>query len=197
MEGLHLLVVPSTSVSYNEEVERRSQYDTKQRQLQRFEALKEAREEVADGEDQNQENKDGFLLRLAANIIKNLQVTINKVHLRYEDNNPNSDARKPFAAGVTLDQLLLQSPDNVDQEKDEKLKLFGKNISLTGFAIYWKPQTQLYSTDNLYLWSDDEIKSMFNSTIGTKDLPAKKLKYLLYPCDRDSYIKHVIDIGKL
>ena len=191
LEGLHLLLVPSTSVQYNEIEEHESKLDVKRRQLQRAEdarALSEAQKEGKDrpeGVDNQNKESDGFLQKLIANFIKNLDVTINKVHIRYEDRNPNSDAHKPFAAGITLDQLLLKS-SKIGDESGKKLKLFGKLVKLSSFAVYWKPQATLYSTKNLSHADDTEISNMFNDGIGSESNKIRQISYLLGPINSDA-----------
>jgi len=63
-----------------------------------------------------------------ANIIKNLEVTIRKVHIRYEDGQTNSSGF-PFAAGVTLQEVTMKTT-NTDQpdEGKMKLKVFEKKV---------------------------------------------------------------------
>jgi vacuolar protein sorting-associated protein 13A/C len=46
---------------------------------------------------------DTFTEKLVAQIIKNLQIKIRNIHVRYEDK--YTDAKRPFAAGVTLESL--------------------------------------------------------------------------------------------
>jgi vacuolar protein sorting-associated protein 13A/C len=50
-----------------------------------------------------------FVENLIAHIIKNVQVTIKDIHIRYEDQVTNPGA--PFSIGLTLSQLKLQSTD--------------------------------------------------------------------------------------
>lgn len=49
---------------------------------------------------------DTFTEKLVAQVIKNLQVRIKRVHVRYEDKFSNRD--RPFAAGATLESLDFQ-----------------------------------------------------------------------------------------
>ena len=82
---MHLLVVPSTSVKYDEEKERRLRFEAKQKRLQTAEDAKQM------GIVQPEDKEDGsasaggdtFVQRLLATIIKNLEVNITKVHIRY------------------------------------------------------------------------------------------------------------------
>lgn len=78
---------------------------------------------------------DGFLARLAVQIFQNLLVTIEDVHIRYEEaiTNPR------FACGVTLKKLALQTADskwNLQQVHDAS-KLFYKLVTLENLAVYW------------------------------------------------------------
>ena len=49
---------------------------------------------------------DSFAEKLATNVIKNLQVQVKDIHIRYEDEFTNPD--NPFAAGITLRGLQFQ-----------------------------------------------------------------------------------------
>ena len=93
IDGLHLLVVPSTSVRYDEKNERKIQFEAKQKRLQKAEDLKllnvsnqnDSKNDASNNktraaDDQN----DPFFERLAKTIIKNLEVNITNVHIRYE-----------------------------------------------------------------------------------------------------------------
>lgn len=50
-----------------------------------------------------------FVEKLITNIIKNVQLTVRNIHIRYEDKvtNPND----PFALGITLKNLIVESTD--------------------------------------------------------------------------------------
>ncbi|KAL7073565.1 hypothetical protein ACQ4LE_007295 [Meloidogyne hapla] len=56
--------------------------------------------------EQNVQTDDTFTEKLVAQVIKNLQIRIKRVHLRYEDKFSNRG--RPFATGVTLDSLNFQ-----------------------------------------------------------------------------------------
>jgi len=57
--------------------------------------------------DKDKEKKgDSFAEKLATNIVKNLQVTIKNIHIRYEDFYTTPDT--PYAVGITLDSLYFQ-----------------------------------------------------------------------------------------
>uniref|UniRef100_A0A8C4LBK7 Vacuolar protein sorting 13 homolog C n=1 Tax=Equus asinus asinus TaxID=83772 RepID=A0A8C4LBK7_EQUAS len=82
LEGLYLLVVPGASIKYDAEKEEKSLQDIKQKELSRIEeALQKAAEKEA--------KKDTFLEKLATQVIKNIQVKITDIHIKYEDDVSN------------------------------------------------------------------------------------------------------------
>ena len=187
LDGLHLLLVPSSSVAYDEEKEKQEACETKQRRLMRAEQAKN----LAALSAEHEESKDTFTQRLAANIIKNLEITITNVHIRYEDSQKGSDSFA-FAAGFTLQELLLSTKQDQNSGDGGAEKVFEKEVSLNGFAIYWKPKLKtMYSSGNLL--EDDGIDDTFNNFIGTKDNPSVGLQYLLGPINSSAKLKWCIN----
>lgn len=50
-----------------------------------------------------------FVEKLITNIIKNVQLTVKNIHIRYEDKITNPKA--PFSLGITLSNLIVESTD--------------------------------------------------------------------------------------
>uniref|UniRef100_A0A8C8RLU0 Chorein N-terminal domain-containing protein n=1 Tax=Pelusios castaneus TaxID=367368 RepID=A0A8C8RLU0_9SAUR len=82
LEGLYLLIVPGASIKYDVEKEEKYLQDNKQRELSRIE---EALRKAAEKDKPKEEKKDTFLEKLATQVIKNLQVKITGIHVKYED----------------------------------------------------------------------------------------------------------------
>uniref|UniRef100_A0A671VQL1 Vacuolar protein sorting 13 homolog C n=1 Tax=Sparus aurata TaxID=8175 RepID=A0A671VQL1_SPAAU len=82
LDGLYLLVVPGATIKFDAAKEERYQQEAKQRELQRIE---EALQMAARREKPQEDKKDTFMEKLATQVIKNLQVKISSIHLRYED----------------------------------------------------------------------------------------------------------------
>uniref|UniRef100_A0A8C3I6F1 Vacuolar protein sorting 13 homolog A n=1 Tax=Chrysemys picta bellii TaxID=8478 RepID=A0A8C3I6F1_CHRPI len=94
LDGVYLLIVPTASIKYDAEKEDRQLLEAKQRELQRIE---DAKQKIADqvkiylntlcfNLDKGQEEKqDTFVEKLVTQVIKNLQVKISNIHIRYED----------------------------------------------------------------------------------------------------------------
>uniref|UniRef100_A0A803YCW4 Chorein N-terminal domain-containing protein n=1 Tax=Meleagris gallopavo TaxID=9103 RepID=A0A803YCW4_MELGA len=104
LEGLYLLIVPGASIKYDAEKEDKYLQDNKQKELARIEeALQKAAEKGRKrkkykkhfkrpfkGRDHSkdkpkEEKKDTFLEKLATQVIKNVQVKITGIHVKYED----------------------------------------------------------------------------------------------------------------
>jgi len=72
--------------------------ETKKARLEQLEAAKEAAARLAAGHED--EPADSFASRLVTKIVDNIQVRINKIHIRLEDD--VSCPGHPFACGLTL-----------------------------------------------------------------------------------------------
>ncbi len=53
-----------------------------------------------------EEKSDSFAEKMATQVIKNLQIKVSNIHVRYEDRFTNPE--KPFSIGVTLKSLAFQ-----------------------------------------------------------------------------------------
>ena len=53
-----------------------------------------------------EKKKDSFAEKFATQVIKNLQVEVRNIHVRYEDRYTNP--KQPFSIGVTLHELLFR-----------------------------------------------------------------------------------------
>uniref|UniRef100_A0A8C3KV56 Vacuolar protein sorting 13 homolog C n=1 Tax=Chrysolophus pictus TaxID=9089 RepID=A0A8C3KV56_CHRPC len=82
LEGLYLLIVPGASIKYDAEKEEKYLQDNKQKELARIE---EALQKAAEKDKPKEEKKDTFLEKLATQVIKNVQVKITGIHIKYED----------------------------------------------------------------------------------------------------------------
>lgn len=159
IKGLYLLAIPNQAVVYDGEKERIAIKEAKERQLALIEEAK-AREiagifiesqstniltichvlSTVTSANNSQEN-DGFVAKLAAQILQNLLVTVEDVHIRFEDNITFPD--RPFAFGITLKKLALESTDSswIPTLISEPSKQFFKLLSLECLSVYWLSNT--------------------------------------------------------
>ncbi|XP_068092806.1 intermembrane lipid transfer protein VPS13A [Hyperolius riggenbachi] len=141
LDGVYLLIVPVASIKYDAEKEEKQFLEVKQRELQRIE---EAKQKVADQEKPKEEKQDTFVEKLVTQVIKNLQVKISNIHVRYEDDITNP--RCPLSFGVSLQNLSLQTSDKNWNPclHDESFKLFYKIIRLDNLFAYWNVKSEMY-----------------------------------------------------
>uniref|UniRef100_A0A673UTW3 Vacuolar protein sorting 13 homolog A n=1 Tax=Suricata suricatta TaxID=37032 RepID=A0A673UTW3_SURSU len=95
-------------------------------------------------EKQRVEKPDTFTEKLITQIIKNLQVKISNIHIRYEDDITNRD--NPLSFGISLQNLSMQTTDQfwVPCLHDETEKLFRKLIRLDNLFAYWNVKSPLF-----------------------------------------------------
>ncbi|XP_029903946.1 vacuolar protein sorting-associated protein 13C-like [Myripristis murdjan] len=110
-----------------------------------------------------EEKKDSFAEKLATQVIKNLQVKISSIHLRYEDD--LSDPKRPLSMGVTLSELSLQTADENWKTciLNEAAKIIYKLGRLECLCAYWNVGSPvLYRGD----WQDvlDQLKAGISSS---------------------------------
>uniref|UniRef100_A0A8C2BZ69 Vacuolar protein sorting 13 homolog A n=1 Tax=Cyprinus carpio TaxID=7962 RepID=A0A8C2BZ69_CYPCA len=145
LDEVFLLIVPTASIKYDSEKEERQLQEAQQRELQRIE---ETKQKAAEKGNPKAEKQDTFVEKLVTQVIKNLQVKISNIHVRYEDDVTNPDA--PLSFGVSLQNLSLQTADQnwMPCLLDEQAKLFFKLVRLDNLFAYWNVNSELYSNHN-------------------------------------------------
>ncbi|TKS78631.1 Vacuolar protein sorting-associated protein 13A [Collichthys lucidus] len=149
LDGVFLLIVPTASIKYDAEKEEKQLQEARQRELQRIE---ETKLKAAEQENPSLEKQDTFVEKLVTQVIKNLQVKISNIHVRYEDDvtNPNC----PLSFGVSLKNLSLQTADKNWNPSllDESSRLFFKLCQLYTTISLHLPSSQLVQLDNLFAY---------------------------------------------
>ncbi|XP_053148105.1 intermembrane lipid transfer protein VPS13A isoform X2 [Hemicordylus capensis] len=140
LEEVYLLIVPTASIKYDAEKEEKQLLEAKQKELQRIE---DAKQKIADKE-KPEEKQDTFVEKLITQVIKNLQLKISNIHIRYEDDITNKDI--PLSFGVSLQNLSLQTSDQSWNPciHDETTKLFYKLVRLDNFFAYWNVKSEMF-----------------------------------------------------
>uniref|UniRef100_A0A8B9DM08 Vacuolar protein sorting 13 homolog C n=1 Tax=Anser cygnoides TaxID=8845 RepID=A0A8B9DM08_ANSCY len=116
LEGLYLLIVPGASIKYDAEKEEKYLQDNKQKELARIE---EALQKAAEKDKPKEEKKDTFLEKLATQVIKNVQVKITGIHVKYEDD-------------VSIWHVLLSILNST------------KLLCLDSLSAYWNVHSKMY-----------------------------------------------------
>ncbi|XP_037004997.2 intermembrane lipid transfer protein VPS13A isoform X1 [Artibeus jamaicensis] len=164
LENIYLLIVPSSIIKYDPLKEEKQLLEAKQQELKRIE---EAKQKVADQEKHLVERQDTFTEKLITQIIKNLQVKISNIHIRYEDDITNRE--NPLSFGISLQNLSMQTTDQnwVPCLQDETEKLFRKLIRLDNLFAYWNVKSQMFYLTNY----DDSLDSLKTGIVNENIVP--------------------------
>ncbi|XP_067298444.1 intermembrane lipid transfer protein VPS13C isoform X3 [Pseudorasbora parva] len=124
----------------------------------------------------HEEKKDTFTEKLATQVIKNLQVKITSIHIRYEDD--VSDPQKPLSMGMTLSELSLQTADENWKTciLNEAAKIIYKLGRLECFCAYWNVNSPIF-----YRGSWEEIVDKLKAGISTKNEELRDYQYIFKP----------------
>ncbi|VDP11245.1 unnamed protein product, partial [Onchocerca flexuosa] len=171
IEGLNLIVVPNKGVVYNEEKAKKNEKEEKDKALTRLEENRKRRRKPPDLA------SDTFVEKFIATVIKNLQVTIRNIHIRYEDK--YSHRSRPFVVGATLEGIDFKTTDENWNETIHKevVKVVYKLVSLKNFAIYWNSDSKLISDSN----DSAVISQTMNDDIVIGSRKPLGYKYMLEP----------------
>lgn len=144
IEDIFLLAAPKEDAEYNEEEEANRAHAVKMEKLENAELLKQRNTE---GLSQEEEQKSqSFTASLTAAIVDNLQVSIKRIHIRYEDS--ISAPGHPFALGLTLQEFSAVSTDEnwrpsfIQSSSTSTHKL----VVLGALAFYWNTDSSLFGT---------------------------------------------------
>ncbi|XP_075873846.1 intermembrane lipid transfer protein VPS13C isoform X3 [Nelusetta ayraudi] len=129
-----------------------------------------------DKEKPSEEKKDTFAEKLATQVIKNLQVKISSIHLRYEDD--LSDPQRPLAMGVTLSELSLQTTDENWKSciLNEAAKIIYKLGRLDSLCAYWNVNSPVF-----YKGSSENIVEQLRCGISSKERELPHYHYIFKP----------------
>ena len=152
LSGLHVVAGPKHRESASDAEERERLERTKKRRLQLADLL--GLDQPAEEEDEEtkvkrlkkaEEENDSVLGKLKMKILNNIQVKIENIHIRYQDD--LSNPTNPFALGITLDELYAESADEnwvPGWIKRTKSTIIRKLVRLQNLCVYFdtvaKPQ---------------------------------------------------------
>lgn len=193
IDGLYLLVRPNTVVTYNEEKEEKAREEKKQRQLEAVELARKLEEEKKNNVSQKGEKSDSFVEKLSMQIVKNLQISVRNIHVRYEDSvtNPSS----PFSIGVTLENLSAKSTDEnwVPAIVSSSVQLVHKLMKLDSLALYWNTNDDFGKLPTNEDWVNQAKGGIATRT--SKHFSPPGFKYILQPISATTKVKMNVKPG--
>nr|CAI5824993.1 unnamed protein product [Callosobruchus analis] len=175
IENVYLVVAPNQQVVYDPVKEEKLKHQVKQAELRKIEEAERIEEEKDKPlQDPNLAHRFFFAM------IRNIQLTIRNIHIRYEDRVTNPAA--PFSFGFTLGNLLVESTDQnwkvtFIESKDlkEPVSRFYKIAQLDSLAMYWNSNCDTYC----HLPMAEMHKHL--SKIARKNSKPENYKYILGP----------------
>uniref|UniRef100_A0A8R1E5I1 Chorein N-terminal domain-containing protein n=1 Tax=Caenorhabditis japonica TaxID=281687 RepID=A0A8R1E5I1_CAEJA len=179
IDGLNLIVVPNKGVVYSEEKALKNLQEIKQKTLARLEEARKERRKPKDPQ------ADTFAEKMVTQIIKNLQVSVSNIHVRFEDRYTNR--HRPFAMGVTLEKLDFKTTDENWKETIHKdvVKIIYKLVSLQNLAVYWNSSAEFISD----LDNKETIRKKLQETIHNGKNRPIGYKYILEPIQMEAKLK--------
>ncbi|CAG8518582.1 8655_t:CDS:10 [Ambispora gerdemannii] len=173
INNVYLLAVPRADTEYDPEEEERRAQQLKEEKLANSELLQTTNADIS--EEDNQKNQS-FVTQLVTKIIDNLQISINNIHIRYEDK--LSDPDHHFAVGLTLSEFSAVSTDANWKPTfiEEETIAIHKLITLGSLAIYWNTDSRSLAGHKLV----DAIR-VFNQLIASEKNDPTEHQYILKP----------------
>uniref|UniRef100_A0A8D0WK37 Vacuolar protein sorting 13 homolog C n=1 Tax=Sus scrofa TaxID=9823 RepID=A0A8D0WK37_PIG len=122
--------------------------------------------------------KDTFLEKLATQVIKNVQVKITDIHIKYEDD--VTDPKRPLSFGVTLGELSLLTANEhwTPCILNEAEKIIYKLIRLDSLSAYWNVNCSMS-----YQGTREQILDQLKSEILTSSSVPPNHQYYLSMID--------------
>ncbi|KAH3744902.1 vacuolar protein sorting-associated protein 13 family protein [Pelomyxa schiedti] len=106
VDQVFLLLGPEDRFQYDEAAETKKLLLAKKAKLDQYEVIKLLKE--GQGSSEGSAKNQSFTASLITKVIDNLQIEINKIHIRYEATHHNGTS---FAIGLTVDSVQLKSTD--------------------------------------------------------------------------------------
>uniref|UniRef100_A0A8D8LZY6 Vacuolar protein sorting-associated protein 13C n=2 Tax=Cacopsylla melanoneura TaxID=428564 RepID=A0A8D8LZY6_9HEMI len=183
VDTLYLIAVPNQEIKYDPVKEEQWAQDAKQKEIDKVELAKQQEKEKEEGKEKAQ---DTFVEKLATQIIRNVQVFIKKIHIRYEDRITNP--KQPFAAGITLFNLTVHTTDEkwshyISSGQDTSSMIY-KMLNLEAASVYWNSDTKLFSEKET-----SDMEELFLKGIADKARLAPHYEYILGPINAVSRLR--------
>lgn len=179
ISNIFVVVCPRSEIHYDEESYRQRQIELKRQQLKAIDE-KEAKKTKELHEKEN----NSLVANLINKIIRNFEMSIDKIHIRYEDR--SSDPTHPFCAGISLEKIsispnITSSKDTPDEKTAKQHNgVFSKDVLIHRFGVYWDSDTksQVNSSNSISLIEDMEL--VFSNQPGNENQP-KPRNFIIRP----------------
>ncbi|KAI9532529.1 hypothetical protein NQZ68_031231 [Dissostichus eleginoides] len=132
MSQLNLIIGPMQLQEYDGEKEREEERERKTRLLKALEDKFKS-----ECEQRGESYWYSATASAVTRIVENIELNIQDVHLRFEDDFSNPE--KPFAFGVCINNVSAQNPSNETVQK----QLRQKQLEIQDFSVYWDTESEM------------------------------------------------------
>ncbi|XP_076596695.1 intermembrane lipid transfer protein VPS13D isoform X1 [Chaetodon auriga] len=132
MSQLNLIIGPTQLQEYDVEKEREEERQRKKRLLKALED-----KFISECEQRGESYWYSVTASVVTRIVENIELKIQDVHLRFEDDFSNPE--KPFSFGVCINSVSAQNPS---KESVQKL-LRQKQLEIEDFSVYWDTECEM------------------------------------------------------
>jgi vacuolar protein sorting-associated protein 13A/C len=176
IDGLYLLVIPKTEVEYDAKRDEKEQHEAKMKEVLKIEELRKEKE-AAENAKATDKSNDTFVERMQLQVIRNLELSIENIHIVYEDRSTKPD--HPFALGITLNYIKLHTttPDWKQTVLKEDTPLIHKLGELRALSIYWNTNAKSRSG----LPRDEALKNLRERIAVDSQTAPADISYILRP----------------
>ncbi|XP_068698299.1 intermembrane lipid transfer protein VPS13C-like isoform X1 [Montipora foliosa] len=201
VHDVYLIARPIRDQKYDPERTKESEITAKRKRLKQIEQRIHPKEEdtVEEKPADEEDGSDSFVDKLAAQIVKNLKISVKNIHFRYEDKitSPTS----PFVVGLTLQNLSAETTNELWQEivVDASAKTVYKIVSLDCLSIYWN--TNQKSSD--FFGEQHSWKECMSQAVSSKGSTPSDFEFILKPLCAECHVimdqssEILLDVPKL
>lgn len=188
LSDVYVVAVPNVMEEYDEQIEAERAWQAKKKQLNLIEMTKKNLDLQSDQKRMNfndvAKEDDGFVTKLAAQVIRNVQILVSNIHIVYEDK--FTEPQNPFQVGLTLSRIVFQTVDDSKSKKqqekyndEQKQELVFKVTSIDYLSIYFNCEKNIRFLSELN--NESDIDAQLGRKIATNQPVGTDLDYVLKP----------------
>lgn len=146
IQGLQLLVEPLENAAWEEFAAQQNTFEILEKALiaHSLEVFQGMMRKHQDPGSDHAEEERGFIMNLTSKVVDNIQLSIQNIHVRFEDSKNYSE---PLSLGLTMEKLDIETTNEfwesefIDRTRqDNKNKPLQKIINLSKLGFYCNPK---------------------------------------------------------
>ncbi|KAI1289479.1 Vacuolar protein sorting-associated protein 13C [Halotydeus destructor] len=179
LKDITVLAVPNVVSAYDPEKEAKQTKLAKETLLASIEETTKIKESAG-----GMKTDEDFVTKLAAQVVKNVQIRVTNVHICYEDKFTNP--RKPFSVGLTLERIVFETQKQMHTQTAKVSKnaddMIYKLVSLEKFSLYWNVSNPFRAPTEFISYQDVSLgEDLLLDSIATNSKTPPYLRYILEP----------------